>query len=88
VTSAQHWPEEAARPRKPDVPHWGKRTLGFLAVLLAAVIISSLQGHYTVLTLLLLLVGFVGAALCSVMGLVTMYRVPPDQRVRGRLRDD
>jgi predicted MFS family arabinose efflux permease len=88
MSSTQHWPEEAVRPQKPDVPHWGKRTLVFLALLLAAVVISSLQGTYTVLTLLLLLVGFAGAAVCSVMGLVMMYRVPPDQRARGRLKDD
>jgi len=87
--SKQHWPEEAAsRPSKPDVPHWGKRTVAFLALMLAAVVISSLQGTYTPLTLLLLLVGFLGAAVCSAIGLAMMYRVPPDQRARGRLKED
>jgi predicted MFS family arabinose efflux permease len=87
--STQHWPEEAGpRPSKPDVPHWGKRTVAFLALMLAAVVVSSLQGTYTVLTLLLLFVGFSGAAVCSTVGLAMMYRVPPDQRARGRLKED
>jgi hypothetical protein len=50
---------------------WGVRTLAFLTLALAAVVISGVQGHYTILTLALLLTGFAGAAVCSVKGLMT-----------------
>lgn len=49
---------------------WGVRTLAFLALALLAVLVSGVQGHYTVLTLALLLVGFAGAAVSSVRGLM------------------
>ena len=53
-------------------PRWGVRTLAFLALALLCIGVSSLQGHYTLLTLAGLLVGFIGAMVCSVRGLLTL----------------
>jgi hypothetical protein len=48
---------------------WGLYTLGFLALSFTMVVISSTQGHYTLLTLVGLFVGFGGAGWCTVKGL-------------------
>ncbi len=53
--------------RKPT--RWGLRTLAFLGLVLLAIGISTLQGHYTVLTLAFLLIGLVGGMICSVRGI-------------------
>jgi hypothetical protein len=63
-------PERRSTDRRP--PRWGVRTLWFLALALLCIGASTLQGHYTVLTLTGLLVGFVGAMICSVRGLLTL----------------
>ncbi len=41
-------------------PRWGVRTLAFLALALLCIGLSTLQGHYTLLTLAGLLIGWVG----------------------------
>jgi hypothetical protein len=56
-------------PRKVRGPRWGIYTLAFLALAFTMVVISTTQGHYTLLTLLGLVVGFVGATWCTVKGL-------------------
>ena len=48
---------------------WGVYTLAFLILAFVMVVVSSTQGHYTILTLLGLLVGFVGAGYCTFKGL-------------------
>jgi peptidoglycan/LPS O-acetylase OafA/YrhL len=53
-------------------PRWGVRTLAFLVLALLCIGISTLQGHYTVLSLTGLLVGLIGAMICSVRGLLTL----------------
>jgi hypothetical protein len=53
-------------------PRWGVRTLAFLTLALLCIGISALQGYYTLLTLTGLLIGFVGATVCSVRGLLTL----------------
>jgi nitrate/nitrite transporter NarK len=59
-------PEGPPQPRR---HRWGVYTLGFLILAFAMVVVSSTQGHYTVLTLLGLLVGLAGAAWCTIKGL-------------------
>jgi hypothetical protein len=60
-------------PKAPDPPKrkrpWGIYTLGFLTLSFVMVVVSSTQGHYTLLTLLGLVVGFAGAGWCTVRGL-------------------
>jgi hypothetical protein len=51
---------------------WGLRTLIFLAIALVSVLVSTLQGAYTLLTLGGLLIGLIGATICSVRGLSTL----------------
>ena len=60
------------RPAKPRAPKWGVRTLLFLILAVICILVSNLQGHYTVLTLAGLVVGLVGAGICSVRGLATL----------------
>ena len=48
---------------------WGLLTLLFLGVALASVLTSSAQGEYTALTAAGVLIGFGGAAYCTVKGL-------------------
>jgi hypothetical protein len=48
---------------------WGIYTLAFLTLSFVMVVLSSTQGHYTILTLLGLVVGFAGAGWCTVKGL-------------------
>jgi low temperature requirement protein LtrA len=57
-----------AEPRKRGL-RWGLLTLLFLGIVVASIIASNLQQHYTVLTLLGLIVGFGGAGYCSWQGL-------------------
>jgi hypothetical protein len=60
-------------PKPQDPPkrkqRWGIYTLGFLVLAFMMVVISTTQGHYTLLTLFGLVVGFVGAGWCTVKGL-------------------
>jgi hypothetical protein len=70
-------PEEPPTKRK---PRWGIYTLCFLALAFVMVVISSTQGHYTIATLLGLVVGFVGAGWCTVKGL----KVAREFRLPGR----
>ncbi len=51
---------------------WGVRTLVYLAIALVSILASILQGHYTLLSLAGLLIGLVGAAICSIRGLSTL----------------
>lgn len=56
-------------PPTDKAPRWGVYTLGFLTLAFVMVVLSSTAGHYTVLTLLGLVVGLVGAGWCTVKGL-------------------
>jgi hypothetical protein len=56
--------------RKPR--RWGVRTLFFLVLAVICILASTLQGHYTLLTLAGLVVGLGGAMVCSVRGLATL----------------
>ncbi|MDQ1586134.1 MAG: hypothetical protein QOH80_1499 [Actinomycetota bacterium] len=58
-------PPKPQRKRRP----WGVYTLGFLVLAFGMVVVSSTQKHYTVLTLIGLVVGLIGAAYCTVKGL-------------------
>jgi len=53
-------------------PRWGVRTLAFLGLALLTIAVSTVQGHYTILTLTGLLVGLIGAMICTVRGLFTL----------------
>jgi hypothetical protein len=53
---------------------WGVRTLAYLGLVLLSIGISTLQGHYTLLTLAGLLIGLVGATICSVRGISTILK--------------
>jgi hypothetical protein len=48
---------------------WGLLTLMFLGIALACVLVSGSQGEYTALTAGGIVIGFIGAAFCSVKGL-------------------
>ena len=56
-----------ARRRRP--PRWGLRTLGFLILVMIAMITAQTIGGYTVGTLGSLIFGLVGAGYCSVRGI-------------------
>lgn len=62
----------AVRLGGPARRRWGLRTLGFLALVLLAVVVSNVQQHYTAITLILVVVGLCGAAYCSIRGLRQM----------------
>ena len=53
---------------------WGVRTLLYLTLALLAIVISNLQNHYTLLTLAGLLIGLIGAMICTVRGIAALYR--------------
>ncbi|HST84285.1 MAG TPA: hypothetical protein VLL08_21290 [Kineosporiaceae bacterium] len=53
---------------------WGVRTLAYLGLVLLSLGISTLQGHYTLLTLAGLLIGLIGAMICSVRGISTILK--------------
>jgi nitrate/nitrite transporter NarK len=55
--------------RKPK--RWGLRTLALLALALLSMLVSEIQGHYTVLSLAGLLIGLIGALICSIRGLAS-----------------
>lgn len=55
---------------------WGLLSLLFLGIALAAVLTSNAQGRYTALTGSMLLVGFGGAAFCTVKGLKNFSWLP------------
>lgn len=82
-------PDVTGRPRATpkQVRRWGIRLVAFLVLGLLALLISAVQGFYTVLSFTMLLVGLGGAAVCTALGLKTLYEIPPDQRARGRPRD-
>src|SRR5438552_2117498 len=66
MTAGRHaWPEERQQPQSEGirVRRWGMRLLGFLAIAFVAVVLSSVQHHYTVITALMVLVGLPGAAI-------------------------
>ena len=48
---------------------WGLLTLMFLGIALASVLVSGSQGEYTPVTGAGIVIGFIGAAFCSVKGL-------------------
>ncbi len=56
----------SAREKRP--PRWGLRTLGFLGLALLSMVTATAQGHHTVGTLGSLVLGLVGAGICSVRG--------------------
>ena len=60
-------PVDQPKPQKPRP--WGIYTLAFLILAFAMVVVSTTQKHYTLLTLIGLVVGLVGAAWCTVKGL-------------------
>ena len=62
--SKQPPPDEEPRRHR-----WGIFTLAFLILAFLMIVVSTNQGHYTVLTLIGLLVGLIGAGWCSVKGL-------------------
>jgi hypothetical protein len=70
------------------VKRWGIRLIAFLGLGFVALLISSLQGHYTMLSFAILMIAFLGAGYSTVRGLVTLYAIPPDQRTRGRSQQD
>jgi hypothetical protein len=53
---------------------WGVRTLVYLGLALLSIGVSTLQGHYTVLTFAGLLIGLVGAMICTVRGIGSTLR--------------
>lgn len=55
---------------------WGLLTLLFLGIALAAVLVSGSQGEYTALTGAGILIGFGGAAFCTVKGLKSFSWLP------------
>jgi|tagenome__1003787_1003787.scaffolds.fasta_scaffold16975560_2 hypothetical protein len=55
-------------------PRWGVRTLTFLVLALLSIGVSTLQGHYTLLSLAGLLVGLGGAFFCSIRGIAAILR--------------
>ncbi len=63
---------EPQHPPKPRTARWGIYTLAFLVLMFAMVVVSTTQGHYTLLTFLGLVVGLVGASWCTVMGLKSL----------------
>jgi len=68
------WPEPNSAPasqKNPTPVRWGVRTLILLSIAALAILLSILQGRYTLLSLALLLFGFGGALYCSVRGLTT-----------------
>ena len=68
--------DEVPRRRARGGMRWGLLTLGFLAIALTCVLVSSSQGRYTALTGLGLLVGFAGAGYCTYRGLKTATWLP------------
>lgn len=57
---------------------WGIYTLAFLTLSFVMLVLSSTKGHYTLLTFLGLVVGFIGAGWCTVKGLrvAREFRLP------------
>jgi hypothetical protein len=60
------------RSTTPKPKRWGLRTLVLLAVALLSILLSTIQGYYTALSLSGLVVGLVGAMICSVRGLASL----------------
>lgn len=63
-----------ARKVRPPGPRWGLRTLGFLFIALVAIIVSTIENGYTVGSFGSLLVGFIGAGICSYRGVRKMLK--------------
>lgn len=55
---------------------WGLLTLLFLGIALTCLLVSNSAGHYTVVTGLGVLVGFVGAAYCTYRGIKSATWLP------------
>ena len=55
-------------------PRWGVRTLIFLDLAVIAIGLSWVQGHYTLLTLAGLLIGLVGATVCTARGIAGTFK--------------
>ncbi len=55
---------------------WGLLTLLFLGIALASVLVSNAQGEYTAITAAGVLIGFGGAAFCTVKGLKSFSWLP------------
>jgi len=55
-------------------PRWGVRTLLYLGLALLSIGVSTVQGHYTLLTLAGLLIGLVGGMICTVRGIATTLK--------------
>jgi hypothetical protein len=53
---------------------WGVRTLFYLLLALLAIGVSTLQGHYTLLTLACLLIGLIGGMICTVRGIAALLK--------------
>jgi hypothetical protein len=53
---------------------WGVRTLLYLGLTLLAIGVSTVQGHYTLLTLTALCIGLLGALICSLRGIRAFTR--------------
>ncbi len=64
-----HGTRRPAGPPQKRRPRWGLRTLGFLGLVLLAIITSASLGGHTFGTLGSLILGLVGATYCSVKGL-------------------
>jgi len=69
------------------VKRYGMRLIAFLIIGFVALALSTAQGHYTTLSLGLLLIAFAGATWNTALGARAMYLVPPDQRTRGHVED-
>lgn len=73
-------------PRRPRPPRWGVRTLGFLTLAFACILVSNAMDRYTAVTLVGLLAGLIGALYCSVRGLAAAFS-PGRVRLTGRPPD-
>ena len=69
------------------VKRYGLRLIAFLGLGFVALAVSTAQGHYTTVSVALLVLGLGGAMWNTAQGLAALYRVPPDQRTRGRIED-
>ncbi len=55
-------------------PRWGVRTVGWLSLAIVATLVQQIQGHFTIITLTGLLLGFGGASYCTVQGVRDVVR--------------
>ena len=69
------------RPPADRQPRWGVRALWFLALAALALVVAAAQGRHTVGTLGSTIIGLLGAARCSLLGVRALHGV---ERIRGR----